>query len=237
MRGSTSEASLKLLHFVITFLSLVGSKIYLIKSVAECVEFRFWARKKFPDIRIVATKYSLLKELVDKASTVSKVNFFEFGVAFGETTQFILDNADNNFLYMGFDTFEGLPTSWRNLPAGAISAGGEIPKIRDKRVTFIKGFVEKTVPRIRINLSDMNVFIFDLDLFAPTLFVYQEIKNSVTVGDILYFDEAFDSSERLIIENYILNDFEVDPIGISPFAIAFFVRSKIPHNLKEFSII
>jgi hypothetical protein len=234
--GSTSEASFKIINFVVNILSIMRSRIYLIKSVVECVEFRYWARMKFPNIRITATKYSLLNEILEKTSTSPKLNFLEFGVAFGETTQFLLDKIKTNFSYTGFDTFEGLPSSWRNLPKGAITAGGKIPLIQDERVSFIKGLVEKTLPGIEISSLDTNIFLFDLDLFSPTLFVYEEIKNHITPGDVLYFDEAFDSAERLIIENYVLNDFVVEPIGISPFAIAFFVRSKIPHNLNKISI-
>jgi hypothetical protein len=234
--GSTSEGSFKVLNLVVNIFSPLRSKIYFVKSVVECVEFRYWAKKKFPNIKIIASKYSLLNEVLDKTSTRSKLNFLEFGVAFGETTQFLLDKVKTNFSYKGFDTFEGLPSSWRNLPKGAITAGGKIPQIQDERVRFIKGFVEKTLPGIEISDLDTNIFLFDLDLFSPTLFVYQEIKKHVTSGDVLYFDEAFDSAERLIIENYVLNDFDVDPIGISPFAIAFFVRAKIPHNLNEISI-
>jgi len=234
--GSTSEGSLKVLNFVVNVLSPLRSKIYFVKSLIECVEFRYWAKKKFPGVKITASKYSLLNEILDKTSTHSKLNFLEFGVAFGETTQFLLDKVKTNFSYTGFDTFEGLPSSWRNLPKGAITAGGKIPLIQDERVRFIKGFVEKTLPGIEISSSDTKIFLFDLDLFSPTLFVYQEIRKHINPGDVLYFDEAFDSAERIIIENYVLNDFDVDPIGISPFAIAFFVRSKIPHNLKEISI-
>ena len=223
--GSTSELSFKIINFVVNILSVMRSRIYFIKSVVECVEFRYWAKKKFPNIRITATKYSLLNVILEKTSNSTELNFLEFGVAFGETTQFLLDKVKPNFSYTGFDTFEGLPSSWRNLPKGAITAGGKIPLIQDERVRFIKGFVEKTLPEIEISSLGTNIFLFDLDLFSPTLFVYQEIKKHINPGDVLYFDEAFDSAERLIIENYVFNDFDVEPIGISPFAIAFFVRS------------
>ena len=139
--GSTSEGSFKVLNLVVSIFSPLRSKIYFVKSVVECIEFRYWAKKKFPNIKIMASKYSLLNEVLDKTSTRPKLNFLEFGVAFGETTQFLLDKVKTNFSYMGFDTFEGLPSSWRNLPKGAITAGGQIPQIQDKRVRFIKGFV------------------------------------------------------------------------------------------------
>jgi hypothetical protein len=234
--GSTSESTFKVINILVNILSILGSKIYLFKSVVECVEFRYWAINKFPKIKVTTTKYSLLNEIIERNLTSSKLNFFEFGVAFGETTKFLTDKVRTHFSYTGFDTFEGLPSPWRNLPKGAITAGGEIPSIQDERILFVKGFVEKTVPGIQINSIDTNIFLFDLDLFSPTLFVYQEIKKYIKRGDVLYFDEAFDSAERLIVENYVLNDFDLDPIGISPFAIAFFVKSKIPHDMDEISI-
>jgi hypothetical protein len=44
------------------------------------------------------------------------------------------------------------------------------------------------------------------------------------VGDVVYFDEAFDSEERVIIENYFLDMFNYEVIGASPFGLAFKIK-------------
>jgi hypothetical protein len=45
------------------------------------------------------------------------------------------------------------------------------------------------------------------------------------IGDIVYFDEAFDSEERVIVENYFLDEFEFEVIGASAFGLAFKILS------------
>jgi hypothetical protein len=50
----------------------------------------------------------------------------------------------------------------------------------------------------------MSICIFDLDLFEPSLFVWQTIRDSLRAGDILYFDEAYDYAERSLIDKYVL---------------------------------
>jgi hypothetical protein len=48
------------------------------------------------------------------------------------------------------------------------------------------------------------------------------------MGDIVYFDEAFDSEERIIVVNYFLDKFEFEVIGASPFGLAFKItKSKV----------
>jgi len=63
--------------------------------------------------------------------------------------------------------------------------------------------------------------LFDFDLYEPTLLTFKYIENNFRPGDILYFDEAFDSDERVIIENYFLGKFEYEVLGASVFGLAF----------------
>jgi hypothetical protein len=53
------------------------------------------------------------------------------------------------------------------------------------------------------------------------LLTFKYIENNFRAGDILYFDEAFDSDERVIIENYFLGKFEYEVLGASVFGLAF----------------
>jgi hypothetical protein len=43
-------------------------------------------------------------------------------------------------------------------------------------------------------------------------------------GDIIYFDEGFDIDERKVIEDYVIQDFQVTVIGITNTAIAFMLN-------------
>ena len=48
------------------------------------------------------------------------------------------------------------------------------------------------------------LIFFDLDIFAPSLIAWNGISRNLRVGDVLYFDEAFDKDERMLLNNYIL---------------------------------
>jgi len=52
----------------------------------------------------------------------------------------------------------------------------------------------------------------------------KHIFSEINQGDIVYFDEAFDSDERVIIENYFIDAFEFEVIGASPFGLAFKIK-------------
>ena len=69
-----------------------------------------------------------------------------------------------------------------------------------------------------------KIFIFDFDLYQPTLLALKYCLAEINQGDILYFDEAFDSDERVIIENYVIGILEFDVIGASPFGLALKIK-------------
>ena len=116
--------------------------------------------------------------------------------------------------------FTGLPTAWRNLPAGAFNADGKTPGINDERVTWYVGDVGQTIKEIDWNKHlEKRLFIFDLDLFSPSLAVWDVIKDELKSGDLLYFDEAYDTDERLLLKNYLLPTNEFEVLGASPFGL------------------
>ena len=45
-----------------------------------------------------------------------------------------------------------------------------------------------------------------MDLYVPSKFAFEEILPFLNSGDVIYFDQAFDSSnERLIMREFILS--------------------------------
>ena len=106
------------------------------------------------------------------------------------------------------------------MPAGAFNANGQTPQIDDERVTWFVGDVGETVKDIDWNQHlGQRLFIFDLDLFSPSLAVWEVIQEKLKPGDLLYFDEAFDIDERLLLQTYILPSNRFKPLGSSPFGI------------------
>lgn len=212
-----------LLHFWSSCFFFIGDLIYPLRGLLEVIEYRVWLKKTFKTIKIYRHKNLLLDEILAICNTTKKVTYFEFGVAFGETTNYFVSRTKIPFQYHGFDTFEGLPKAWRKLPAGAISTNGQIPNIAGENISFHKGLIKETIKEVDFISSSMKCFMFDFDLYEPTLFAFKYVFSEIKIGDIVYFDEAFDSDERVIVDNYFLDLFEYSVLGATPFAIAFII--------------
>jgi len=166
-------------------------------------------------------KYELITDLCNEInSMVTPPVIYEFGVAFGETTLQIESMVNSEVVYLGFDTFTGLPNAWRGLPKGAISAGGQIPTTTNPKFTFHKGLIQETISEIDFDSIATKILILDFDLFEPTLLVVESFSRYLRCGDILYFDELFAADERLIFENYIEAQFEFEILFATVFGLA-----------------
>ena len=103
-----------------------------------------------------------------------------------------------------------------------MGANGLAPEIQDTRVTWHIGNVEETLQKVDLKsiLVDQALILFDFDIFEPSLFAWNSIKNHLKVGDILYFDEGFDKDERMLINQEVLKFCKVKLIGSTPLGLA-----------------
>jgi hypothetical protein len=219
--GGTSNFQLRVLFYYTGLTRHLGTFVYPLKSLVEVIEFRVWFDNRFGKIPVFKDKNKLLDEIIRKASENSFVTYYEFGVAFGETIRYLDKKTTIPFEYHGFDTFEGLPNAWRGLPKGAITALGKSPEGFGHNIHFHIGLIDKTISDTNFKTPGTKCILFDFDLYQPTLFAYQHIKDELNPGDLVYFDEAFDSEERIILENYFLKDFKFIVLGASVFGLAF----------------
>lgn len=158
-----------------------------------------WLRKEFNNPKRFYNRERLFNFLIKKHLQGETI-VLEFGVAKGYLTEWFLARDSNKSInaWHGFDTFEGLPSAWRNYEIGAFSNQGEVPSINDERIVWHVGFAE-----IKIKSLDTQIFrnrrllvIFDLDLAAPTKEILSYLYATIKPGDLIYFDEAFDIGER-----------------------------------------
>ena len=219
--GTTSNATLRLVYYWANTFKALGDLIYPLKSLIEVVEYQVWLKKNFGRIHVFKSKKELLDLIIGHCQKNGPTIYYEFGVAFGETAKYITNNAGQDFEYHGFDTFEGLPKAWRRLPKGAITNHGRIPEITGPNISFHKGLIQDTIGEVDFDSTAKKCILFDFDLYEPTLLTFKHIENNFRPGDTLYFDEAFDSDERVIIENYFLGKFEYEVLGASVFGLAF----------------
>lgn len=144
---------------------------------------------------------------------------FEFGVAWGYSTNFHVLRSKNLIAWHAFDTFTGLPESWRSYSIGHFSNNGEFPAIADKRVKWHKGLIQATLSSQLVADcgNSRKYFIFDLDLFYPTLHALKTITPFLNAGDLLYFDEPNDIDEGSLLYLFIkLNEGKVRVVSRTP---------------------
>ena len=61
----------------------------------------------------------------------------------------------------------------------------------------------------------LKFIMFDMVLFAPTRFAYKYLKSHITKGGSIYFDEAFDSDERLLIRYFMMKVLKVLGVALT----------------------
>ncbi len=117
--------------------------------------------------------------------------FLEFGVFSGKTISHIARLNPSRAVY-GFDSFEGLPETWRpGFPKGAFSVPA-LPRVPDN-VTLIPGWFDRTLPEFcAAHHGETLAFLHvDCDLYSSTQTVLMQLKNFVMPGTIIVFDEYF----------------------------------------------
>jgi predicted O-methyltransferase YrrM len=119
--------------------------------------------------------------------------FLEFGVYSGSTIAHIAALRPHDTIY-GFDSFEGLPESWREgFPKGRFAlAESELPVVCSN-VELIKGWFDRTLPSFcAAHAGKQAAFIhIDCDLYSSTQTILAQLKPCIAPGTIIVFDEYF----------------------------------------------
>ena len=162
-------------------------------------------------------KKEILWDFVINKFNQETLDFFEFGVHRGHSIKYFserLKNVNNNFV--GFDSFIGLPETHNHpsLEKGTFSREGEMPKIEDSRVKFVKGFFnEKKVEIVNELDKSKNIKLvhFDADLYSSTLFLLFALDDCAPYYAI--FDEFGGDEVRALYSYLISTDRKVEIIA------------------------
>jgi len=229
------------MYFLCLLAKLYPSILQKLKTAQEIISYQHLIRRLNPNSQFFIKRESLWKYLT-RNSTGNNLTIIELGVSSGYIAKwFLKDKRFYNKLhflnqkniqhlqieYHGFDSFNGLPMTWRNYPIGSFSTLGRIPNIDAPRAYFYRGLVEETIKSLNIERlkSSQKLIIFDLDLYEPSLYSYKYIKESLQAGDILYFDQAFDQNEQLIITENVIVDFDTKILANTSLSIAIQILS------------
>jgi len=76
--GTTSNATLTLLHYFTSCFQFIGALVYPLKALVEVLEFRIWLKNKFGKVKLFRNKEELLDALIEN----SNLEFSKSGGAF-----------------------------------------------------------------------------------------------------------------------------------------------------------
>jgi hypothetical protein len=158
-------------------------------------------------------------DLIARETNNKVVLYLEFGVFEGYSIRYmskILANPAS--MLHGFDSFEGLPETWKDDHLrGRFAMGGQPPHIPDERVKFFKGWFNETLPNYSIPPHEELVINIDCDLYSSTKYVLDQLKDSIRVGTWLYFDEfgSWDHEGRAFRELVETAQMKFEPVAES----------------------
>ena len=110
----------------------------------------------------------------------------EFGVFSGATLRIIRDNFSNEVY--GFDSFEGLPETWREGFEEGHFRTNAIPEINGAKL--IIGLFQDTLVRFLDKLKNkISVIHMDADLYSSTIYCLNLIGPYLAEKSVIIFDE------------------------------------------------
>jgi hypothetical protein len=162
-------------------------------SIQKSAQF---AQTEFTSAVIFADRKNLWLHCIENSNLLSSNQeslVLEFGVWKGESINF-LARAIPQCKVFGFDSFQGLEENWYGytLAKNAFNMNGKLPKVR-KNVELIPGWYENTLcnfVKMHSNLP-ISLLHLDSDTYSPTKYVLTTLKNQLSRGSIIVFDEFF----------------------------------------------
>ncbi len=173
---------------------------YLPSLMHESFDVRFMARVEaglssarffnanLYDKQIFESDLDLLQSLAPNVRPQDLV--LEFGVFSGRTINALAESLPHHALW-GFDSFEGLPETWRNDFSQGTFKVDAMPTVREN-VNLVKGWFDQTLPVfLEKNSGEIGFVHIDCDLYSSTKTVLGLLKDRLRDGAILVFDEYF----------------------------------------------
>ena len=137
-------------------------------------------------------RFKLHEYVINEEIKNESFDYFEFGVAEGVAFKWWVNQIKNpNCKFYGFDVFTGLPEDFGVMKKSDYDTKGSTPQIDDKRVQFISGMFQDSLPIFlkSYNSSKRKVIHMDADLYTSTLYVLTSLYPILKKDDIIIFDE------------------------------------------------
>lgn len=116
--------------------------------------------------------------------------FLEFGVASGRSMRRLRSMIPEETVIYGFDSFRGLPTRWRSMPAGTFATSYRVAL---PNVVLVEGMFEHTVQEFaaRHRSERVSLMHVDCDLYSSTRDVLSGLGPLIVPGTVMILDELF----------------------------------------------
>lgn len=110
----------------------------------------------------------------------------EFGVYKGYSLN-TLAKIDPSLKWYGFDSFDGLPEKWNDLPKGYFKC--KPPKCESNVELIIGLFQDTLVPFLNTHKENVSIIHIDSDIYSSCKYVLNTLKDRIVSGTIIIFDE------------------------------------------------
>ena len=155
-----------------------------------CDQTAAFVISQMPKTPSFADRYALLDHSLAAVDVDSGGLYCEFGVYTGSTINHIAERAAEHTIH-GFDSFEGLPETWRTgFSEGTFKTSG-LPEVR-QNVRLHKGWFDESLPVwAEQNPGPIAFMHFDADLYSSTKTVLDILGDRIVPGTVIQFDEYF----------------------------------------------
>lgn len=159
------------------------------------------------DVRTGIPKSAYFEAAYAHLNSEKPLLFMEFGSYKGKSIRkWAQMDKHPDSRFVGFDSFFGLPERWRRRPVGYFSTDGIVPEVADVRVSFVKGWFNKTLS----GWLDDNIFPaesttlihIDSDLYSSCSYVLAALHR-VLPSYYVMFDE-FGAGEARALRDYMV---------------------------------
>jgi hypothetical protein len=158
------------------------------KNRIACDQTAAFVIEHMPAIAASPNRFALMDRSL-KAAASTKGMYCEFGVAAGESINYIADKI--HCTIHGFDSFEGNPEDWLPTDPKGAFAQPCLPKVRSN-VKLHKGWFNESLPVWAKNNPGPIAFMhLDADLYSSTKTVFDILGDRIVPGTVIQFDEYF----------------------------------------------
>lgn len=149
-----------------------------------------YIQSNMPEVQSVESREAVHDVAISK-TFIEDGLVMEFGVFSGESINYIASKRE--WTVDGFDSFEGLPSAWRDGFDRGHFRVSSMPQVRSN-VRLFRGLFHNSVPEYLRNIPPSQKIAYlhiDCDLYSSTKTIFDLAWDRIDKGTVIVFDEYF----------------------------------------------